>query len=227
MNTPAPGLTIGAVLTRLQTEFPDLSLSKVRFLDAQGLVSPERTASGYRRYSERDIDRLRFVLTCQREKYWPLKVIREALDAYDRGLQPATGDGRPTAPPAVDDPALTAAEDASQAQPRAVRLNRAELLRATGLQSRDVADLESYGLLHADDEQLFNALDLQVAHAAATLLSYGVQARHLRPFRLAAEREVALIHGLSAGSGESDPEAIIRQCLELHLALVRADLSRG
>lgn len=86
MTAGASGLSIGAVLTRLQEEFPDLTLSKVRFLDAQGLVSPERTPSGYRRYAERDVQRLRFVLQCQRDKYWPLKVIAEALDAFDRGL---------------------------------------------------------------------------------------------------------------------------------------------
>ena len=100
----AHGLTISGVLDELREEFPDLTVSKVRFLDAQGLVSPKRSDSGYRRYSHEDIDRLRFVLRAQRDRFWPLKVIRDALDAYDRGLTPDE-DVMATAVPAV--PALS------------------------------------------------------------------------------------------------------------------------
>lgn len=220
------GLSIGAVLARLQDEFPDLTLSKVRFLDAQGLVSPERTASGYRRYAERDVERLRFVLRCQRDKYWPLRVIAEALDAYDRGLRPTEQSDGPQPPAAGTDPALTAAHQAADVDDAGVTLTRAELQRATGLDTRALADLESFGLIRSDAGSLYSGLDLQVAHAAATLLSYGIEARHLRPFRLAAEREVALVHGLTGMAHEVDVEELIRQCLELHLALVRADLAR-
>ncbi|WP_446663764.1 transcriptional regulator FtsR [Flexivirga sp. B27] len=227
MSDRSPGLSIGAVLTLLQEEFPDLSMSKVRFLDAQGLVSPERSASGYRRYAERDVDRLRFVLRCQRDKYWPLKVIAEALDAYDRGLRPAEHSDGPQPPVVERDPALSAVQDTGVQQGESVRLTRAELQRATGLAARALADLESFGLVHSDSDGLYTALDLQVAHAAASLLSYGIEARHLRPFRLAAEREVALVQGLTGTSHEVDVEELVRQCLELHLALVRADLSRG
>lgn len=226
MTAGASGLSIGAVLRKLQEEFPDLTLSKVRFLDAQGLVSPERTASGYRRYAERDVDRLRFVLQCQRDKYWPLKVIAEALDAYDRGLRPAEADDVPQAPARSADPALAAVSVAAAREDTALRLTRAELQRATGLDTRALVDLESFGLIRADGEKLYTGLDLQVAHAAATLLSYGIEARHLRPFRLAAEREVALVRGLGGMSHDVDLDELVRQCLELHLALVRADLTR-
>ena len=226
MTAGASGLSIGAVLTRLQEEFPDLTLSKVRFLDAQGLVSPERTPSGYRRYAERDVERLRFVLQCQRDKYWPLKVIAEALDAFDRGLRPADEQDTPQPPSRTADPALAAVAGATPPEEREVRLTRAELQRATGLDLRALVDLESFGLIKTDDEKLYNGLDLQVAHAAATLLSYGIEARHLRPFRLAAEREVSLIRGLSGASHDADVGELVRQCLELHLALVRADLTR-
>nr|WP_221185434.1 MerR family transcriptional regulator [Flexivirga oryzae] len=219
-------MSIGAVLTRLQEEFPDLTLSKVRFLDAQGLVSPERTPSGYRRYAERDVERLRFVLQCQRDKYWPLKVIAEALDAFDRGLRPAEEQDIPQPPARTSDPALGAAAGQAPREERDVRLTRAELQRATGLDLRALVDLESFGLIRTDDDKLYNGLDLQVAHAAATLLSYGIEARHLRPFRLAAEREVSLIRGLTGTSHDADVEELLRQCLELHLALVRADLTR-
>lgn len=226
MTDRSPGLSIGAVLTRLQEEFPDLTLSKVRFLDAQGLVSPERSASGYRRYAERDVDRLRFVLRCQRDKYWPLKVIAEALDAYDRGLRPSNESDGPQPPSVETDPALGAVRGSTDRQATDVQLTRAELQRATGLDARALADLESFGLVRSDDNGLYTALDLQVAHAAATLLSYGIEARHLRPFRLAAEREVALVQGLNGMANGVDIEELVRQCLELHLALVRADLSR-
>lgn len=223
------GLSIGVVLTRLQDEFPDLTLSKVRFLDAQGLVSPERTASGYRRYAERDVERLRFVLRCQRDKYWPLKVIAEALDAYDRGLRPTEQSDGPQPPSVGTDPALSAVDESSGDDP-GVKLTRTELQRATGLDTRALADLESFGLIRAEDGDLYTGLDLQVAHAAAGLLSYGIEARHLRPFRLAAEREVALVRGLTGMTHDVDihenSEELVRQCLELHLALVRADLVR-
>jgi len=225
----ASGLSIGAVLTRLQEEFPDLTLSKVRFLDAQGLVSPERTPSGYRRYTERDVQRLRFVLQCQRDKYWPLKVIAQALDAFDRGLRPAGEQDVPQPPSRASDAALTAVGDEGRDEEgngRQVRLTRAELQRATGLDLRALVDLESFGLIKADDDTLYSGPDLQVAHTAATLLSYGIEARHLRPFRLAAEREVSLIRGLTGTSHDADVEELLRQCLELHLALVRADLAR-
>lgn len=226
MTAGASGLSIGAVLTRLQEEFPDLTLSKVRFLDAQGLVSPERTPSGYRRYAERDVQRLRFVLQCQRDKYWPLKVIAEALDAFDRGLRPAEEQDVPQPPSRTSDAALSAvAADASRRDGE-VRLTRAELQRATGLELRALVDLESFGLVKADHDKLYSGSDLQVAHTAATLLSYGIEARHLRPFRLAAEREVSLIRGLTGTAHDTDVETLLRQCLELHLALVRADLTR-
>ena len=92
-------ISIGEVLSLLKHEFPDVTISKIRFLESEGLVSPERTASGYRRFSQKDIDQLRSVLTLQRDQYLPLKVIRDHIDAMDRGLQPPTvGAGRPLAP---------------------------------------------------------------------------------------------------------------------------------
>jgi DNA-binding transcriptional MerR regulator len=221
------GLTIGTVLSQLQDEFPDLTMSKVRFLDARGLVSPERSASGYRRYAERDVDRLRFVLRCQRDKYWPLRVIADALDAYDRGLQPGDEDDGPRPPARATDPALTEVAEPAVREDNSVQLTRAELQRATGLDTRALVDLESFGLIRADRDKHYSGHDLQVAHAAATLLSYGLEARHLRPFRLAAEREAALVRGLGGMSQGDDLEEHIRECLELHLALVRADLAQG
>ena len=128
----AHGLTISGVLDELREEFPDLTVSKVRFLDAQGLVSPKRSDSGYRRYSHEDIDRLRFVLRAQRDRFWPLKVIRDALDAYDRGLTPDE-DVMATAVPAVPaqhvDEDVPSEEQLTAAPRENLSLTRDELAR--------------------------------------------------------------------------------------------------
>lgn len=219
-------LTIGAVIAQLQDEFPDLSLSKVRFLDAQGIVSPERTASGYRRYTQRDVDRLQFVLRCQRDRFWPLKVIREALDAYDRGLEPAGDDARPVVPTALaaQDDTVPDVEQLRADAPQ-VHVTDAELARTCGLTVADVHDLVSFGLLHRGADGHFDGHSVPIAAAAATLMSYGVQARHLRPFRLAADREVGLVDQLSFGGQDDRRAQVVRECMALHLALVRAALA--
>ncbi|MGY1610275.1 transcriptional regulator FtsR, partial [Geodermatophilus sp. SYSU D00700] len=98
-----PRLTIGAVLTALRDDFPDVTISKIRFLESEGLVSPQRTPSGYRKFSRADVDRLRYVLTAQRDHYLPLRVIKEHLDALDRG-QPVPGAGGTAVPPAPAGP---------------------------------------------------------------------------------------------------------------------------
>lgn len=223
----APTLTIGAVISQLKEEFPDLSLSKVRFLDAQGIVSPERTASGYRRYTERDVDRLRFVLRCQRDRFWPLKVIKDALDAYDRGLEPAGDDARPVVPAALadaDDTVPTTTELRTPAPD--VHLTAAELARAAGLSEVQVRDLISFGLLKPGSRELFDGYSVPIATSAAALMAYGVQARHLRPFLLAADREVGLVNQLSYGGEDDERAEVVRQCMALHLALVRATMAQ-
>lgn len=222
----APGLTISAVLESLHDEFPDLSVSKVRFLDAQGLVSPQRSDSGYRRYSEEDVERLRFVLRAQRDRFWPLKVIREALDAYDRGLTPsddAFTSAVPSVPapradedvPTVDDP--TAAEDETLA------LTRDEVARGSNASAQLVHDLETFGLIRADADGHFDADALAVATAAAALAEFGVEGRHLRPFRLAADREIGLVEQVPLRD-ESLRVTIAQRALALHVALVKAGL---
>ena len=97
---PEPArMTIGAVLARLQPDFPDVSISKIRFLETEGLITPSRTGSGYRTFSEQDVERLHYILSAQRDRFWPLKVIRDALDALDRGLQPTGPDDAASRPP--------------------------------------------------------------------------------------------------------------------------------
>ncbi len=226
------GLSIGAVLDRLTDEFPDLSISKLRFLESEGLVTPQRATSGYRLYSEDDVRRIRYVLTAQRERFWPLKVIREALDAMDRGLQPVAeaANERPTVPVPSADPGLpTAAELTASAR---LRLTEPELIGAAGLDQATFQALRGFQLLRPDGGGHYDDAALSIASAAAALAAYGVEARHLRPFRTAAEREVGLVQqiagpALASSSGQDPTGDLLRQCLALHSALVRAELRRG
>src|SRR5476651_1312772 len=128
-------MTIGAVLAALAPDFPEVSISKIRYLEAEGLLVPERTGSGYRTFSPEDLDRLRYILIAQRDRFWPLKVIREALDKLDRGLEPAQGDvapSRPQVPVGPIDPQL----------PSASELGRRGVLRLTDEELREVAGLD-------------------------------------------------------------------------------------
>ena len=229
--------TIGGVLAALTPDFPDLTISKIRFLEAEGLVTPHRTGSGYRTYTDRDIERIRYVLTAQRDRFWPLKVIRDALDAMDRGLapgEPGAADARPRVPDSADDPDVPSV--AALERPLTLRLTSRELREAAGLDRPTLDALENYGLVHADRSGHFDDDALAVARAAAALAAYGVEPRHLRPFRTAADREIGLVQQLvrparsAAGratradqSAPEDPTAdVLRLCIALHTALVRS-----
>ncbi len=233
-RTAGRGLSIGQVLRALQPEFPDISISKIRFLEAEGLLTPSRTGSGYRTYAAQDVDRLRYILTAQRDRFWPLKVIREALDAIDRGLTPEGDDGpttRPTAPRPAEDPDLPSAD--SLAARTNLRLTGAELRSASGLDQATFEALESFGLLRADESGHFGEGALAVAHHAAALAAYGIEPRHLRPFRTAADREIGLVQqvisplrGKPGGPPKQDPTGdILRLCIALHASLVKDGLA--
>ena len=176
-------LSIGEVLAQLRQDFPDITISKIRFLEAEGLVEPERTASGYRKFSREDVGRLRYVLSAQRDHYLPLRVIKDHLDAIDRGLEPpAHGVSGPKVPRA-----LVAAEglpgpDAFLPDVSEIRLSRPELLSAAGLRPEQLDQLEQYGLIaprqggsHYDGDALV------VAKTVAEMSRFGIEARHLRP----------------------------------------------
>ena len=231
--------TIGAVLAALTPDFPDLTISKIRFLEAEGLVTPHRAGSGYRTYTDRDIDRLRYVLTAQRDRFWPLKVIRDALDAMDRGLTPGEPDGpdaRPRVPEGASDPDVPTA--VALAAPTTLRLTARELRDAAGLDRPTLDALENYGLVRADASGHFDDDALAVARAAAALAAYGVEPRHLRPFRTAADREIGLVQqivrparsaagrpGRPNGAAPEDPTPeVLRLCIALHTALVRTGI---
>lgn len=181
---PKKNMSIGVVLETLKTEFPDVTLSKIRFLESEGLISPERTPSGYRRFKETDVDRLRYILTTQRDHYLPLKVIREQLDAMDSGavtLISRTGTSEP----------LISADNFRA--PTLTRLTDADVAERAGIEVQQVLDFVRAGVLQTDRSGYFTADDVQIASFAASLLQFGVDERHLKSLRNAAARQADLI----------------------------------
>jgi len=225
--------SIGSVLGQLKSEFPDVSISKIRFLESEGLVTPHRTPSGYRQFSAVDVERLRYVLAAQRDHYLPLRVIKEHLDSIDRGVEPATE--RPRLPRTLVAAASPNARDFPAAL--AVRLSRAELLEQSALEPADLTELEQYGLLVAGSGGYFDANAAHIGATIAELLAAGLEPRHLRQFRTAAERESALVAQLVAAQArQKDPDAreragaaaasVAATVLRLHSLLVKAGLQR-
>lgn len=249
----SPGVSIGAVLKELQPDFPDLTISKIRYLETEGLIAPERRSSGYRLFSEADTARLRFVLTAQRDRFWPLKVIKDALDRLDQGLDvPALTDAGEGAVAPAEVPApgpgparedggavVTDLSAAALRRRRAIRLSPAELRERTGLDRAAYAQLKAFGLLRTDASGRHHADDLDVATAAAVLARSGLEARHLRAFRIGADRELGLAQQIleplrrrqARGAPGPDPDDVeaelLSTMLSLHVALVRSGLSRG
>jgi DNA-binding transcriptional MerR regulator len=178
---PARGyLSISEVLAQLRADFPEISISKIRFLETEGLIEPARAPSGYRRFDATDVERLRFILTAQRDQYLPLRVIKERLGQGEREDAPPD-DGQP---------------GAGQFGPGAM-LTRRELLDRAGITEPQLTELESFGLLRKAG-RLYGPDALEVAVAAAALGGYGVQPRHLRAIRAAVDRESALIEDVVA-----------------------------
>ena len=182
---PRDSWSIGAVLAQLRPEFPDVTISKIRFLEAEGLISPARTESGYRQFSAVDVQRLRFVLLAQRDHYLPLKVIREQLAAAEGTTGP-----RPARPLSAVPP-LPTADDFADAEP--ATLSREAVLAESGVASDLFAELEQYGLVKADEQGRFDSDAVAIATTARTMLDFGIEPRHLRAFRASADREVGLL----------------------------------
>ena len=184
-----PRLTIGEVLAVLRDDFPDVTISKIRYLESEDLVHPKRTPSGYRKFSRADVSRLRYVLTAQRDHYLPLRVIKEHLEALDRGEPlPAGAAGGATVPP----PARH--DDESGVPP----LTPEQFARAAGLEPEQLADCVQFGLLATDADGRHPAGDLPVARAAAGLARHGIEPRHLRVYKTGVEREAGLVEQLVA-----------------------------
>jgi DNA-binding transcriptional MerR regulator len=170
-------LTIGTVTRRLQKEFPEISISKIRYLEDQGLLAPRRTQGGYRLFSEEDVERLETILRLQRDEFLPLRVIREEL----------ASPGKAAKGPKRRRGGLSAAED---------ELDIGELCERAGVTPSLARELEEFGLLAPRSEngtKLYGEGDVDVAATCAKLARYGISARHLRTFRTAADREAGLL----------------------------------
>jgi DNA-binding transcriptional MerR regulator len=231
-------MSIGEVLAHLHGEFPDITISKIRYLEGEGLVEPERTPAGYRKFTHADVERLRYVLAVQRDHYLPLRVIREHLDALDRGLDPpALPGGTPRIPRLVGDTASAGPERFGHGPD--LRLSRDELIAVAPADEALVADLESYGILSTvPGTGQYDAEAVTITRAAVELARFGIEPRHLRPFRTAAEREAGLVEQVvaplrrqrgpeAAGRADEAEREVAALCLRLHAALVKTSLDRS
>ena len=208
-------LSIGEVLSLLRPEFPDLTISKIRFLESQGLLNPERTPSGYRKFYEGDVDRLRWVLRQQREQYLPLKVIKgrlgaDAGDDVEEGASSVATDvsGAPSAPATSSPPSRAEAQPQAQepvgsgpfdSSPTGANLSLEELAASAGLRVEQVQDLERFGLFTGrvvGGSSYYDEDSLVIARLAAGFLRFGVEGRHLRMYKTAAEREASFFEQL-------------------------------
>lgn len=236
MSVPARAyLSIGEVLGKLRGEFPDVTISKIRFLEAEGLIDPQRTPSGYRKFTSVDLERLRYVLAAQRDQYLPLRVIKENLDAIDRGLTPASIPGGSAAPRlATVDGDFAPSHFASESE---LRLSRAELLQSSDITDDQLTELESFGLI-AIKGRYYDADALAVARAVSEMANFGIEARHLRSFKSAADREVGLVEQVitpllrqkgseAKARAEEVQNELASISVRLHAALVRAGLHRS
>ncbi len=233
-----PRLNIGQVLDELRPDFPGVTIPKIRFLEDKGLIKPERTPSGYRKFSGTDVDRLRYVLRMQRDHYLPLKVIGEHLDAIDRGLEPP-----PLEPVVPTVPQVALAADglpsaASFNRRDNLRLSRKELLKIAEIPEELLAELEQYALLspmrgtgHYDTDALV------IARTARELGAFGFEPRHLRAFKTAADRQIGLVEQVVAphkrgrdaaakARAEDTISEIAALSVRLHATLVKAGLKQ-
>ncbi|MEU7488909.1 MerR family transcriptional regulator [Streptomyces sp. NPDC042319] len=223
-------VSIGTVLNLLRDEFPEVTISKIRFLESEGLVEPQRTPSGYRKFSTEDVERLAGVLRMQRDHYLPLKVIREHLDALARGE-----DVQLPAPAAAPRELLDGVQEPSGEYPTAARIGRDELLAATEVDESELADWEAYGLLAPASDGGYDIEAVAVAKLVAELGRFGLEARHLRAVKAAAEREAGLIEQVVAplkrhrnpqtrAHAEATARELATLSVRLHAALVQAAL---
>lgn len=240
-SAPAPRtarFNIGQVLEQLRPDFSGVSISKIRFLEDQGLVKPERTPAGYRKFSEADVDRLRYILRMQRDHYLPHKVIAEHLDAIDRGLEPPAIEGMVPTVPRVALAADGVPPADSFRAPSDVRLSRRELIKIAEISEEFLSQLEQYAVVtprpgtgHYDPDALV------VATTARELADFGIEPRHLRAFKTAADREIGLVQQVvapmargrdaaAAGRAEDTAREVAALAVKLHATLVKVGLHR-
>lgn len=230
-DTPAlAGMSIGAVLESLRPDFPDVTISKIRFLEAEGLVTPQRSGSGYRRFTAYDCARLRFILTAQRDHYLPLKVIKAQLDSQSDGALPETGSsyGVPRLVQVSDSAQGT--YDTAAVAPAQVRLSREDLLSRSGVDEELLGALIKAGVVTSGPGGFFDEHMVVTAQCAKALADYGVEPRHLRAFRSAADRQsdlIAQIAGPVVKAGARDraddlAREVAALAITLHTSLIKS-----
>ncbi|MEU4616689.1 transcriptional regulator FtsR [Streptomyces umbrinus] len=219
-------MSIGTVLNVLRDEFPEVTISKIRFLESEGLIEPQRTPSGYRKFSPGDVERLGHVLRMQRDHYLPLKVIREHLDAVERGeAVPLPSVGRQRAGEAL----------CESEGPTVARIGRAELLAAVEIGEQELEEWESYGLITPLPEGVYDAEAVTVAGLVVELGRFGIEPRHLRAVKAAADREAGLVDQVVAplrrhrnpqtrAHAEAQTKELAGLAVKLHAALVQSAL---
>ena len=182
-------LTIGEVLNQVRSEFDDISISKIRFLEAEGLIVPSRTKSGYRKFSSADVDKLRYILRMQRDHYLPLKVIKEHIEAIDRGLKPEIDEiEKPKVPSALVDLNQLGIKKSN------IRVTREELIANTSITDQDLKESEDYGLIKVlADKRHYDDIALKTARVIAALSGFGLEPRHLKFLKSGSDRESSLI----------------------------------
>ena len=229
-------MNIGEVLDRLRPDFPGITIPKIRFLEDKGLIKPERTPAGYRKFAAEDVDRLRYILTMQRDHYLPLRVIGEHLDAIDRGLEPPPIEAVVPTVPKVALAADGLPSPESFGRKDNVRLSRKELIKIAEVSEELLEQLEQFGLItprpgtgHYDTDALV------IAKSARELADFGFEPRHLRAFKTAADREIGLVdqvvaplkRGRDAAAKARAEEAvseIAALSVRLHATLVKTGL---
>nr|WP_255806878.1 MerR family transcriptional regulator [Corynebacterium kalidii] len=223
-----PTSSIGDVLKQLQGDFPDVTVSKIRFLEAEGLVTPQRSKSGYRRFSPEDISRLRYILANQRDSFLPLKVIKEQLEAMDSGKVTPVDARRSVAGTVTPD-------QFRQATVR--RLTRADVASRAGVEESFIASLVKISLLTPDAAGFFSVDDVDVVRIAAKMGEYGIDNRHLKTLATQAQRQADLVnqvagpvaHGRDENARERSAELsreVSALVVSLHAALIKGKLPR-
>lgn len=222
-------LSIGEVLDAVREEFPDVSISKIRFLEAEGLIAPERTQSGYRKFYDTDVSRLRYILSLQRDHFMPLRVIRERLKQSD------SNGGIPDVPAVSAAPAApSGGSQAIEQLASGVQMTRSELASAAGLSDEQLRGLEDFGVLAAREDDRYDEVDLLLATSARRIMSFGAEPRHLRMFRQFAERETGFFEQLVMPVRKRDSDAhkaalqsineLVDASIKMHDALLRSSV---
>jgi len=211
-EAPRKSLTIGAVCKALSQEFPDISISKIRYLEDQKLLSPRRTPGGYRLYAQTDVSRLRTILRLQRDEFLPLRVIRQEL-AAGRAENDAPATNSPAAPPASADAARPGAalrRLTFSIRDRGALYSLEDVVDETGAEPALIRELEDFGIVQGENRggtRYYDETEREIVRAVTELARYGVAGRNLRVFKTSAERESALLQQILAPSLRSrNPE---------------------